>query len=101
VSKYRNVRTEVDGITFASRREANRYGELKLLERAREIQGLTLQPAYDLVIDGTKICRYVGDFRYIERDHVIVEDSKGCKTREYKIKKKLMKAIFGIEIRET
>ena len=101
LSKYGNKRTEIDGITFASRREANRYAELKLLERAGEIHGLTLQPAYDLIVDGVKICRYVADFRYFENKQIVVEDAKGFKTRDYRIKKKLMKAIFGIEIRET
>lgn len=101
VSKYGNKKTEIDGITFASRREANRYAELKLLERAGEIQGLSLQPVYDLIVNDMKICRYVADFRYFENKQIIVEDSKGFKTRDYRIKKKLMKAVFGIEVRET
>lgn len=105
MNKYRNVKTVVDNITFDSKKEAHRYGELKLLEKAGEIYGLDLQPQYLLQVGGEKIGIYKADFRYIDRsvipNKIIVEDCKGIKTPVYKIKKKLMKAIYGIDILET
>ena len=100
-NKYRARKTVVDGITFDSGKEANRYSELKLLERAKLIFDLELQVVYDLRIGGQLICKYRADFRYMENGKTVVEDSKGCRTREYKIKKKLMRALLGVEILET
>jgi hypothetical protein len=101
VSKYRAVRTTVDGITFASKAEARRYQELKMLVKAGVIGDLRLQPRYPFVVNRVKIGAYVGDFLY-ERDGVeIVEDVKGVLTPVYRLKKKLMKAIYGIEIQEV
>lgn len=108
MTKYNAKRTTVDGITFASQKEARRYQELKLLERAGKIHSLELQRRYPLKVEGELICTYVADFVYGESDGTtiksavrIVEDTKGFQTREYKIKKKLMKAIYGIEIQEV
>lgn len=101
VSKYRAVRTEVDGIKFASKKEAQRYQQLRLLERAGKISGLLLQTKFRLIVQDVLVCSYVCDFQYLEDGRVVIEDSKGFKTPEYKIKKKLMKALYGIEIRET
>lgn len=105
VSKYRAVRTVVDGITFASKKEAARYKELKLLEKAGKIKDLVLQFSYPLEINGTLICRYRADFIYLTPATFghsrVVEDCKGFKTPIYKLKKKLMKAIYGIDILET
>jgi hypothetical protein len=100
-SKYGAKRTEVDGIVFASKREATRYQDLKVMERHGLISGLTLQPKYDLIVEGIKICRYVADFGFIENGAVIIEDCKGFRTPIYRVKRKLMKAIYGITIRET
>jgi hypothetical protein len=102
VSKLGSRRTFVDGIPFASKAEAKRYGDLKLLERANEIEGLELQPKYDLIVCGLKVCSYIADFRYRDRrtGETIVEDVKGFRTRDYRIKAKLMKAVHGIEITE-
>jgi len=115
-SKYRNVRTEVDGFVFASGLEARRYGELKLLEAAGEIHDLQLQVPFHLDVDGEHICDYVADFVYwtgLDTDGVggrrsssysttrVVEDAKGKRTAVYLLKKKLMLAIHGIEILET
>lgn len=100
--KYKNIKTVADGIVFDSQKEARRYGELRLLERAKEISGLQLQPRFPIVINGVKVCTYVADFGYV--DHTgspIVEDVKGMKTPIYNLKKKLMKAVHGIDIRET
>lgn len=107
MSKYGAVRTEVDGISFASRKEARRYSELKLLERAGEIADLKLQPRYPLVVNGVKVCTYVADFSYhptfrgAVMAQATVEDAKGFKTPEYKLKAKLFAAIHGFPVTEV
>lgn len=102
MSKYHAVPTVVDGIRFASKGEAARYRELKLLELAGEIACLELQPRYPLVVNGVKIGEYRADFRYAEHGAgVIVEDFKGVRTPVYRLKRLLVKALYGIEIRET
>lgn len=105
MNKYRNIKTVVDGVTFDSKKEARRYSELKLLEKARQIYGLDLQPQYLLQVNGEKIGVYKADFRYIDRstvpNKIVVEDCKGVKTPVYRLKKKLVKAIYGIDILET
>lgn len=100
-SKYRNVKTTIDGHVFASKREAARYGVLKAAQQAGDISGLELQPRYPLVVCGLKVCVYVADFKYVEDGEVVIEDSKGVRTQAYIIKRKLMKAIHGIDIREV
>lgn len=100
-SKYRNEPTVVDNIRFASKREAQRYTILKLREKAGEIRGLELQPRYLLQVGGVNICTYVADFRYWIGDRLHVEDAKGVRTREYVIKKRLMLAMYGIDISEV
>lgn len=99
--KYRNEPTVVDGIRFDSRKEARRYQELLLLERGGKIKALALQPSFDLWANNQHICRYRGDFSYIENGKTVVEDCKGIRTAVYKLKKKLMRVILGIEILET
>jgi hypothetical protein len=99
--KFGNKPTVVDGIRFMSKREAGRYQELRFLEKAGHIKQLTRQVPYDLWINGKKVCRYVSDFNYYEGDALVVEDSKGYRTPEYKLKAKLMDAVLGIKIRET
>ena len=101
-SKYGAVKTEVDGIRFDSKLEAARYVSLRMLAQADEITGLELQPSYDLIVNAVLVCRYVADFRYTTRaGKLIVEDAKGVKTPAYRLKKKLMKAIHNIEVREV
>lgn len=100
-NKYRAIKTEIDGILFASRKEANRYSELKILERAGKITDLCLQVSFPLIIEGVKIATYICDFAYTENNQVIVEDCKGMKTATYKIKAKLMWALYRIKIFET
>ena len=63
-SKFRAVRTTVDGITFASKAEARRYQELRLLEKAGVITELELQPRYQLAVNNMDICEYRADFTY-------------------------------------
>lgn len=102
-NKYGNEITIVDNVKFASKREANRYAELKILEAAGKISQLLLQPRYRLEIEGILIATYVGDFAYWHHHvgRVVVEDSKGVKTRVYLMKKQLMLAIHGIDIVEV
>jgi hypothetical protein len=104
-SKFLSKRTEIDGIMFASRREARRYSELKHMERAGEISGLELQPRYPLAVNGEHITTYVADFRYWKPatygQDLVVEDAKGMKTDVYILKKKLMRAVHNIEIQEV
>lgn len=94
-SKYRNKKTVIDGITFDSRREAQRYTELKLLESAGKISELKLQPKFKLQ-EGFKYngkteraIVYIGDFQYIENGRCVVEDVKGFETAAFKLKRKL------------
>ena len=119
-SKYGANKAVVDGITFDSRHEARRYSELKLLERAGEISDLELQVKFVLipaqkepdrigarggVIKGKTIereCSYIADFVYKDKSGVqVVEDAKGMKTEVYKIKRKLMLFVHGIQIKEV
>ncbi len=100
-SKWRNIRTKVDGITFASQREANRFAELKIELLAGEISELKLQKTFSLDVNGIHICDYVADFVYKRNGLQITEDAKGKRTDVYKIKRALMHAIHGIEIVEV
>ena len=96
MSKYHARKTKVDGIMFDSKREAMRYKELLLLERAGEISGLERQVAFELLPPfthkGRKVrgIQYRADFTYTtkEGEHII-EDVKGVRTQVYKLKKKL------------
>ena len=101
MNKYRNVKTEVDGIVFHSKREAARYTDLKLLERAGQIKDLRIQVPFLFELNDVRICKYFADFVYRENGKEIVEDCKGKRTKDYMIKRKLMKAFFAIEILET
>jgi len=100
-SKYRNKKTKVDGIVFDSQKEASRYLDLKMLEVLGEIKNLELQPKYEFVLNGQKICTYRADFRYIEGEKIVVEDVKGFKTSMYNLKARMMKAFHGITVKET
>ena len=100
-NKFGNTPTVIDGISFPSKREAARYVDLKLLVKAGEISDLELQPTYAMIVNGRKICSYRADFRYTDHGKQIVEDCKGVRTPVYRIKAKLMRACYGIEICET
>lgn len=104
MNKYKAQPTTVDGIKFASKREAERYGELKLLERAGEITNLVSHPRFALVVNGFHICWYTADAGYTEAGKPVIEDVKSpatAKRADYVLRKKLMAAIHGIEIREV
>lgn len=109
-SKYGNKKVVVDGITFDSKREANRYSELKLLERGKLISDLQRQVPFELIpkqvdINGKILegkITYIADFVYKDKDgNTVVEDSKGYRTDVYRIKKKLMLYMKGIQIKEV
>lgn len=101
-NKYRSVKTDVDGVVFDSKKEAGRWQELVLLERAGEISNLARQIKFPLEVNGEHICNYFADFCYDDSDgNVIVEDVKGVRTKEYRVKAKLMKALYKIAILET
>ena len=104
-NKYNAIKTEIDGILFDSRKEANRYQELKLLLMAGLISQLETQKRFHLRVNDQKICDYICDFLYFdkEKEEWIIEDIKSVatKTPVYRLKKKLMRAILGIEITEV
>ena len=107
-SKYHSRKVTVDGVTFDSRKEAHRYSELLLLERAGAIQNLQRQVKYELIpsqrIDGTVVerpCSYKADFVYEKDGKTVVEDVKGMRTKEYIIKRKLMLKEHSIQINEV
>lgn len=104
MSKYHAVPTIVDGKRFASRKEARRYTELKLLERAGEIFTLQTQVPFVLLKKSEHggAVKYVADFTYIDKTgRQVVEDTKGYRTDVYKLKKRLMAELLGIEIVEV
>lgn len=85
----------LDGVVFASKREMQRYAELKMLTRAGTILDLELQPRFPLVVNGAKVCTYVADFRYRSLDaKTVIEDVKGMRTEVYRLKAKLFQACY-------
>lgn len=121
-NKYQAIKTTVNGIEFDSRKEGRRYQDLLLLQRAgvikkleRQVKFVLIPAQYETTIrygkkgkrlkDGQKLlekeCSYVADFVYEENGKKIVEDTKGFKTKDYIIKRKLMLYIHGIRIREV
>ena len=110
ISKYGNRKTEVNGLLFDSRHEANRWIELTYLERAKMIRDLQRQVPFELIPKQTdekgrvkeRAVKYVADFVYSDRNgNLVVEDAKGMRTDSYKLKKKMMRYFKGIEIIEV
>lgn len=105
-NKYHNLKTVVDGVTFDSKREAAHYVVLKKMLDEGVIKDLERQKSYTFIHNGHKLCRYVADFVYIDvcSGKVIVVDVKSYYTAKmplYKLKKKMMRAFFGIDIQEV
>jgi hypothetical protein len=100
-SKYGAVKTTVNGITFDSKAESQRYTDLYKAQLAGEISGLQVQASYPLEVNGVKLGRYVADFVYMKDGTVVTEDVKGVPTPVYRLKKKLMLALWGITIQEV
>lgn len=108
IAKYGNKKIVVDGITFDSKKEAQRWAELKLLERAHVITNLQRQVTFVLIPKQVRegycverACTYKADFVYKANGKTVVEDVKGIKTKEYIIKRKLMLFRHNIEIKEV
>lgn len=107
MNKYRSRKITRNGITFDSLKEYRRFCELSLLEKAGAITELKRQVKYELIpsqrINGKVVersCAYVADFVYRQNGEIIVEDTKGFKTKDYIIKRKLLLYIYGIKIKE-
>jgi len=104
MTKYNAKKTTIDGITFASRLEADRYVQLKMLEQAGQISSLVLQPEFQILrgfinpATGEKVKSkfYVGDFQYIDEldNKIVVEDTKGMETAEFRLKWSLVKSQY-------
>ena len=108
MNKYRAKKVSLEGYTFASKAEAKRYSELRLLERAKEISELQLQIPFELMAysedNGVAptVGHYVSDFVYRDTNNkLVVEDVKGFRTPLYKWKKKHFEAQYGIKITEV
>ena len=91
-NKYNAIKQTYNGEIFDSKKELNRFMELEILLRAREISDLEVHPKFDLMVNGVKIGRYTADFRYKKGSDVIVEDvkSRATKTRDYVLRKKIL-----------
>lgn len=124
MSKYHSRKVTVDGVTYDSVKEYRRFKELSLLERAGTIQNLQRQVKYvlipvqreycdDIYTRGRnkgcfkpgklieRECSYIADFVYIQNGEIVVEDTKGFRTKDYIIKRKLMLWNYGIQIKEV
>ncbi|MGG4604315.1 DUF1064 domain-containing protein [Paenalcaligenes sp. Me131] len=108
ISKYKNVKTVVDGHKFDSKKEARRYQALKLLLQAGQITDLELQKRYELIptqrkSDGTavRVVTYYADFVYMRDGVQVVEDVKGVRTDVFVLKSALMLQVHGIEVQEV
>lgn len=124
MSKYHSRKVTVDGVTYDSVKEYRRFKELSLLERAGTIQNLQRQVKYVLIPAQREYCNdiytrgrnkgcfkpgklierecsYIADFVYIQNGEIVVEDTKGFRTKDYIIKRKLMLWNYGIQIKEV
>lgn len=119
MSKYHSKKITVDGETFDSKKEAERWRELSMLEKAGEIHSLARQVKFELIpairedpvtgprggVKPGKLLErpvyYVADFTYCLDGQYIVEDAKGVRTEAYKLKRKLMLYVHNIRILET
>lgn len=102
--KFNNAPVILDGLRFDSKKEGQRWLALIVLKRFGSISCLRRQVRIPVAVNGVVVCRYVADFVYLENGQRIVEDVKSRFTRTlpvYRLKMKLLKALYGIEIRET
>lgn len=99
-SKYHAVRTRVDGFVFDSKREAERYQVLLVRGRVGHLTNLELQPSYPLIVAGVTVGTYRADFAYDTGGCHVVEDVKGMRTPVYRLKKKIVEALYGFKIQE-
>ncbi len=103
VNKYKNEKQLLDGKKFDSKKEAGRYAQLLLLEKAKKISDLQTQVPFILIEKSQhgRAIKYIADFVYNENGQIVVEDTKGAKTAVYRLKKRLMAEKYGIVIKET
>lgn len=99
-SKYGAEKTLLDGILFDSKAEAYFYAALKQREKAGEVTDIDRQREYDLMVNGVLVARYRADFVFFDRIARAFRfvDVKGFATRDFRLKAKLMKACFGIDV---
>lgn len=94
----------LDGVLFDSKKEATRYAELKLLERAGQIECLEVQPSWNIEIGGKHFCRYTADFSYLDKKRgPVIEDTKSTGTAKdaaYKLRRKAAELAHGIRVTE-
>ena len=92
-----------DGIRFDSHRERLRYATLRALEGSGRLEQLQVHPRYRLEVNGVLVGHYRPDFVYVDRTtgRQVVEDVKGVRTRDYVLRKKLLKALYNLEVVET
>lgn len=100
-NKYGAKKQQYQGMTFDSKGELARYIQLETLQRAGHIKNLERQIPLHIEHNGIKICKYIADFCYQENDLIVYEDFKGVETDVFKLKKKLVKAFFNIDILVT
>lgn len=112
-NKFNARKTKVDGHTFDSAKEAKRYAELRILEKQGVISNIKLQPKYMLVVNNLPVliksarypngrqASYRADFTYVENGQIIVDDvkSKATDTEASRLRRALVEAIYGVEVR--
>ena len=103
MNKYHAKKIKTPDGTFDSKAEYRRWCDLKLLEKAGEISHLKRQVPFKIAVRDEHICTYICDFAYVPKGDcaAIFEDVKGVKTPVYRLKRKLMSAVHGIEITEV
>lgn len=100
-SKYHNRKVTIGEETFDSKAEAARWVELGLMQQAGLITDLRRQVPYSIDINGYHICKYIADFGYMDGGRYVVEDVKGVATPIYKLKKKLLHALYDVQVKEV
>lgn len=98
-NKYHARKIEIDGIRFDSQKEADRYCDLRLLQRAGEIISIEPHPVYPIKIEGKPICKVILDFAYCDKYGALhVEDVKGKDTPVSRLKRKMVEAVYGFRV---
>lgn len=100
MNKYHAKKVKEDGYTFDSQREHARYCELKIMQKSKLIDTLTVHPKYPIEIEGKKICTVILDFSYWDEKHRIIrrEDVKGHDTALSRLKRKMVEAYYDITV---
>jgi hypothetical protein len=98
-NKHKAKKIRVDGILFASFLEANRYGELKILERAGEVSDIKVHPVFPVEVNGIQVCKVILDFSYTDKNGCQVhEDTKGQDTALSRLKRRMVEAAYSIDV---